>query len=398
MAELKASPRSKKLGALSDLLLRAREYADRAKIPFTEMGLGELLIGKTPEEINEWSYGNAPFTVPEMTRVPQLKRGRGEQLLDTMFTGADVAGLTKLAPRVAKSLINRAVETGTRSPLAQAGAIKPRGGNWLPEGIEEAIKPELRATNLDALMKDPTVAQHLQPGGMDKARTMDKWVQGALRKYIMRDMATPDDPIRRLADQGILHVDPQELNFNMSQYGKWPLPGQEFLAKSDAAKAWEGASDNVVGSDIAGRLARNEGTSRAHPWVNQLPQDTRVYSIPEPRNFMEDLGMDRLQQQVYEALLNGELTKEQLNSGSFSVEAAVRMAHQKRMAELARQEAEMLKNSRNEATFTHKEYPTPENTDGFHWVQIRPPEAKQMLSPDEFEAANVICQVIIKLL
>ncbi len=255
MAELKASPRSKKLGALSDLLLRAREYADKAKIPFTEMGLGELLIGKTPEEINEWSYGNAPFTVPEMTRVPQLKRGRGEQLLDTAFSAADVAGLTKFVPRVAKSLINRAVETGTRSPLAQAGAIKPRGGNWLPEGLPQVSNPtEVLRQHMPGMGQSQEELLKLFGGNaddaaranVDNARTMDKWVQGALRKYIMRDMATPDDPIRRLADQGILHVDPQELNFNMSQYGKWPLPGQEFLAKSDAAKAWEGASDNSL--------------------------------------------------------------------------------------------------------------------------------------------------------
>ena len=100
MADLKATPRSSVLGAIADALMRARETGDKAKIPFTEMGLGELFLGQMPEELNEWSYGNAPMRVVgggTGSRVPQLKAGRGQQLADTLF------GLQGAAPLAAAS-------------------------------------------------------------------------------------------------------------------------------------------------------------------------------------------------------------------------------------------------------------------------------------------------------
>lgn len=357
---LKASPRSRSLGALSDFVQRLKDKANTYEVKdyvplLGGTGLGDLFIGKTPEEINEWAYGNLPFHIPATSNIPQLKQGRGEQLLDTMFSAGDAAALAKLGPKAVRAALDRAVQTSSRSPLAQVGAIKPRGGNWLPEGVEDSLKAKLTGR------------------ADEKGVALDKWIQGPLRKYIMRDMATPEDPIRKLADEGILHVDPQELNFNMSTYGKWPQEGQEFLAKSDVAKAWEGVTDNAITN--MPKHYFEEGSSRmlANPWIKDLPDDSIIHGLEEPRNFMEDTGLDRLHQGVYDALLEGTITPQQLNSGSFSVEAAVRMAHQKRMAELAAKEAELLKNSRNAATHVFKEYPD-NNPEGFHWVQIRKPE------------------------
>lgn len=397
MAGLKASPRNSVLGAISDALASAKRQGNRVDVPFLG-GLGDLLMGKTPEEVNEWAYGNAPMRVTGRgtgSLIPQMKTGRGEQLLDAVTTlPGMIAAPARAAPALAKhaagqvhrGMMGEGPLRGALSAVAPLNVIKDKGGNWIPQHIEQAIKPELRATNLEQLMNDPTIAQFLQPRAkaMEKARTMDKWVQGPLKKYIMRDMASPEDPIRKLAERGILHVDPQELNFNMSTYGKWLNPGQTLHGKSDMAKNWEGASDNVIDSTPRWSLAPEPGSSkvsRDNPWMDKLPEETLIHSLREPKHMMEDLGLDRLHQHVYDALVEGRIHPEQLNSGSFGVEAAVRDAHNVRMAKAAAEEKAALESLKGEAVFEHKAYP-----EGYRWVEFKEP--KGSMTPDEFEAAN----------
>lgn len=375
MAGLKASPRNSVLGAISDALASAKRQGNRVNVPILG-GLGDLLIGKTPEEVNEWAYGNAPMQVTGRgtgSLIPQTKRGRGEQLLDAATTlPGMIAAPLRAAPTIAKGaagqihrgMMGEGPLRGALSAVAPMNVIKDKGGNWLSKELERTIKPELRATNLEQLMNDPTVAPFLQPEAMEKARTMDKWVQGPLKKYIMRDMASPEDPIRKLAEQGILHVDPQELNFNMSTYGKFMMPNQRLMAQSDMAKNWEGATDrsinqlqvkNTVPADV-----------QENPWLSKLGPEEEVYAPFEPKHMMEDLGLDRLHQHVYDALLEGRIRPEQLNSGSFGVEAAVRDAHNVRMAKAAAEEKAALETLKGEAVFEHKAYP-----EGYRWVEFK---------------------------
>ena len=310
-------------------------------------------------------------TMTELGRNLPLTPGQVQKL---------AAPLTKhAAGQVHRGMMGEGPLRGALSAVAPMNVIKDRGGNWLSKELERTIKPELRATNLESLINDPTVAPFLQPEAMEKARTMDKWVQGPLKKYIMRDMASPEDPIRKLAEQGILHVDPQELNFNMSTYGKYMMPNQRLMAQSDMAKNWEGATDrsinqlqvkNTVPADV-----------QENPWLSKLGPEEEVYAPFEPKHMMENLGLDRLHQHVYDALLEGRIRPEQLNSGSFGVEAAVRDAHNVRMAKAAAEEKAALESLKGEAVFEHKAYP-----EGYKWVEFKEP--KGSMTPDEFEAAN----------
>ena len=93
-AEMRPTPRSGLTGMLADALMGARNFADRAKVPdFVPLiggeGVGSLLVGKAPEEVNELSYGNSPIQMnPYAGRtasfVPEMKRGRGQQLADAL--------------------------------------------------------------------------------------------------------------------------------------------------------------------------------------------------------------------------------------------------------------------------------------------------------------------------
>lgn len=390
MAELKASPRNSALGAISDALRKARDFGDRARIPLIDLGLGELLLGKTPEEINEWAYGNAPLQVVGRgtgSRVPQLKRGRAEQLADTIFAAPMARPLVRVARAVPRALEHGAREFAHASAAANPAVVKGRGGNWNPQlDPRTALRSEMRAENMSP---EDAAKLGVDPESYERAKAIDTWIQGPLAKYMMRDMATEGDPIRRLADEGILHVKPDELNFNMDAYGRWPLEGQTFLAKSDTAKAWEGASDNAIGITPRWQLAPEPGStkfSRENPWVDKLPEDAPIFSLVEPHTMPDSLGLDQLIQSTYDDLLEGSLRLEQLKSGSFGVEAAVRRAHNKRVAQEAAQEAEVLKNLISEATVEHKAYP-----EGYRWMELKAPdpeaweEAHRHLPPAEWD-------------
>ena len=93
-AEMRPTPRSGMTGMLADALMGARNFADRAKVPdFVPLiggeGVGSLLVGQAPEEVNELSYGNSPIQMnPYAGRtasfVPEIKQGRGQQLADAL--------------------------------------------------------------------------------------------------------------------------------------------------------------------------------------------------------------------------------------------------------------------------------------------------------------------------
>ena len=93
-AEMKPTPRKQLPGYLADALINARNFADRARVPESVpliggQGLGSMFLGQAPEEINELSYGNSPIQMnPYAGRtgsyVPEMKRGRGQQLADAL--------------------------------------------------------------------------------------------------------------------------------------------------------------------------------------------------------------------------------------------------------------------------------------------------------------------------
>ena len=119
MPEMRATPRNPAMGGVADFVRGVRDLANQYEIKdfvplLGGMGVGDLLLGKSPEELEEWAYGNAPMRIPEMSNVPIVKTGRKEQLMDTMFLGVDAAGLGKgagVAGRAAaKSLGPKAAE------------------------------------------------------------------------------------------------------------------------------------------------------------------------------------------------------------------------------------------------------------------------------------------------
>ena len=106
-AELKNEEYNQFLMDIAEAAQKAKDFGNKARIPESVplvggMGAGDLLLGKTPDEVKEWAYGNSPVEVKPMERLPSLKKGRTQQVVDTAFTGLQAGSLVKAAGSAVK--------------------------------------------------------------------------------------------------------------------------------------------------------------------------------------------------------------------------------------------------------------------------------------------------------
>ena len=275
--------------------------------------------------------------------------------------------------------------------------VKDVGGNWLSGSVEKSVKPLRqkldRAPSLSTInSEDP--AAHLanmekiwtpekiaeKEGFLPRIRTaveetkadlrpkaaLNDWVDRNLTNYIKKQMATPNDPIRKLAEEGITHL-PADTRMppNMSSVNEsrkmagFPEP----MGKSPLAQTWEAWADKPIGFDTAGVM---QNIGKGEPWMDKVDPFTRVHGIaPNYQNHMfTDLGFDHIVDVLKADLAAGRIRPEQLNK--VSIEDAVKRTHQYN-EDLAKkmQEARMAEIP---AAKVHKEYP-----EGYKWVQLDQP-------------------------
>jgi hypothetical protein len=99
----RAIPQQPSLAKLAELLQTAKSSGNQYSVPdwvplLGGSGAGDMLLGNAPEEIENWSYGNAPMQIPEMSNVPQFKRGRAQSLADALTTLAPGVKATEDLP------------------------------------------------------------------------------------------------------------------------------------------------------------------------------------------------------------------------------------------------------------------------------------------------------------
>lgn len=103
-----------------------------------------------------------------------------------------------------------------------AGIIKPKGGNWFPKEIEQmlnVLKPKAGAMDRTAksvleemdrtypadslaMMSPETRAQVDRAYASLRPKVaVENWIEGPLKNYITRDMATMEDPVRAVAER-----------------------------------------------------------------------------------------------------------------------------------------------------------------------------------------------------
>jgi hypothetical protein len=343
---------------------------------------GAIYSGVTGKESYELPFGSEyiekrlPFRGASQTPVGEMFTGAG-QLAGGAYTGP-------LSGARAAMAVPRGIARAGRDFVQAAGqpavnVIKPAGGNWLSGSVENALKDlktnKSAAAALEemkrvyppqvmARMSDETRAQVQRAiPHLEKQVAINNWIDRNLGNYVKKQMATPDDPVRGLAEQGIVHIPSQQVGIN-----RYRAPdvrdrlGTEQLGKSEAAQAWEDAADTAIAGQTAGKrkeLAREGVYSHLYePWMDKLDPKERVWA-PMEGKLSEGMGFDHIIDVLKQDLDAGRIRPEQLSK--VSMEQAVRRTY-----DFDQEMAKKMREAQIKATEgmpVHKEYP-----EGYRWI------------------------------
>lgn len=270
-----ASPQNAALAAIAQRLQAAKEFGNRAQIPAIDMGVGDLLLGQAPEEVREWSYGNAPMRVAgggTGSLIPQLKAGRAEGLADTAFLGPDIAGIGALGLKGAGALGRMAArQIPTAAPSeSRRGFLRTVGGlgaaaaaSAVPapvrQVLEEGAAPLARAAAATAEEVAPVAARRAAiPLWSSLSRLMTDHADFLTRDVIdvAGDMAEPLSIARHGTVDDLL-----EMGFSPEQADELlrvanGMPDEQFDAMLDAI---QGARPTGMADDDWARLLDEVG-------------------------------------------------------------------------------------------------------------------------------------------
>lgn len=266
----------------------------------------------------------------------------------------------------------RAVEGSLDSISGGLGVIKPKGGNWLSGQVEEVVS---------RLRRNPeNIRVAAGPGGVARtqaaranAEALNQWLEGPMTKYLKRDFATPGDPIRKLAEQGILHYTPnpeligaQKILANRRR----KQAGTESMAQTPLGQVWE----NVADLSVSTRPAENflfPYNLKKDPWLANVDPKTPVNSLYG--EILTGAGeFKHLTDELVNSLREGRLRPEQLTSGNLSVEGAVR--HVAEVNALRAKQAEAAAQAEMAGIPLHKDYPE----QGMSWRQLKSDDEAQL--------------------
>jgi len=222
---------------------------------------------------------------------------------------------------------------------------------WTPEAIEQVAQTQPNVREM--IPRQKTELEH-------KVH-LNKWIQSNLGNYIKKQMATQNDPIRNLAEQGIVHIPSEQVGINRYKAGEHRTThGGESFGKSEEAKAWEDAADVAITPTSIEKLHKRF----QEPWMEKADPSTKLLHASSNMQ-ASSLGFDHLVDVLKEDLASGRIRPEQLNK--VSIEQAVRRAHEydqekkKAMAETALKATEGMA--------VHKEYP-----EGYKWIELAKPK------------------------
>jgi hypothetical protein len=331
-----------------------------------------------------------------------------------------VQAAAAIPAKIAASAGDAATALAAMGPAVGA-VMKPKGGNWLAPSVERGLNyliPRTGAGNRTAKetleeMNRTYPAEELArmpetKASVDRAYrwlepnvAVQNWIEKKLIKYVKNEMATPEDPVRALAERGILHVDPEQLSSypgagnptNQAVARRALSYPEEGLARSEAAKKWETASDYMIQTDRALNLLNPkeygqgfvDQTLAANPWLTKVDPYERIYGV-DTLNYRPDyseLGFDHLIDELKNSLNPNsglpralQLTPKQLDK--VSVPQAVELVDKINKWRAEQKVAADLKRSQNAATVEYKAYDTvpgtaEPNQRGLRWVELRAP-------------------------
>lgn len=267
MAGVAPTPRNEQVGRLADALTGVRSWLNALgqksfpvrsetfdfSIPVPS-GIGDFLLAKAPEEVNEWSYGNLPFKErpSHISALPQIRESRVPQVVDALGI-APISGAMK-------------------APGLFGLAMKPRGGAWLPKTIEEFAKP---------LAKGPITETAAELAVRKQA------AERMAKSYLQRHAGTAEDPLKDIHWEGWGEGLPtweqlSDVAFVGQKPSEWvPLGrGPEFAEGSFLGEALRRAPEEpIYGFKQAPPGQANYRSARLDPYASSMAARQRMFDF-----------------------------------------------------------------------------------------------------------------------
>ena len=281
--------------------------------------------------------------------------------------------------------------------------IKETGGNWLEGSVQNVLKPlrQRTATGSDpaeilaqmnekwtpeaieqVAQSQPNVRELIprQIRELQQKVELNNWIDRNLSNYVKKQMGTAEDPVRKLAEQGVVHktFEPEEdiLATNAgiptrkqkleARRGQRGFP-KEGMGQSEEAKAWEYASDKSINTPSVEDMMSSRQVLKANPWLSKLKPEETVHGLnnPSAQDTHQKLGFDHIVDILRQDVEAGRIRPEQLNK--ISMEQAVRRAYDFDQEQKRKMSETALKAT--EGMPVHKEYP-----EGYKWIELTQPK------------------------
>jgi len=239
-------------------------------------GLSERTVLPTSEDVER----RLPLRSVSETPVGRVAT-TGGQLAGGFYNGP---GSPLRAVATLPSAVSRAGREFLQSNVP-VHVVKPKGGNWIGQSIEEGLSPLKRPLGLSStddlreyLETARTEFPDLVPQYEQQLReripkeAINKWIEGPLTKYVKTYMGTPEDPVRAMierragAAQSAYQTAADEANKQLARAAQiraeGPRPGMP-------PGIWEGAIDRAqyqgeTGLQAAEGALRMSEKSQAH--------------------------------------------------------------------------------------------------------------------------------------
>jgi hypothetical protein len=180
-------------------------------------------------------------------------------------------------------------------------AVKNRAGNWLQRSGEGGVHTRSPKGFTESLKARYNKEFERGPRNPEHAEAMEDFIDSKVERYIQRDFATPEDPVLRLAEEGLLpkELDEQLLKLSddslaesaASRRARHGFPA-EGSATTASGTAYENQSDTMVYPTKAQRW-ENEWSGddqklelEQNPWMADLDPDTMVHEVGNYQSLM----------------------------------------------------------------------------------------------------------------
>lgn len=375
-------------------------------------GLGRMALGLAGADVSETPVlPTSDFYREYLPGYDPAPAARAASGLGALAGGAGstkvVRGALSGAKATGRALGPKAAEMAEgylqRSGLAPT-VVKPKGGNWLSGSVEGATQPLKTHQNpaqevayIRGELERPQRGEVYQQlvGRLPQAEREDainNWIDTKLNKYIRNEMATPEDPVRKLAERGVTHL-PEG---NLERANEWTpdtLGGrrkaagfpEEGYATTPAGRGWEQLADEAIHNMPASERIKQRPAGYQDPdsWLDKVPPETMTYGVYRGIAEGDELGLPHLIDELRNATradsdLPANLRWKPEDLKKVTMEQAVeRVAKINEYRAAKKAEAnEVL--ARNPATAPYKDYETvpgtqEPNSKGLAWKQIKQP-------------------------